>query len=156
MSDGIFLEPFGVFKQWVREIEQDRERYNYGKKKPGRPESKLEALIGKSLEEQGVSVQYQVKCEAGIADIVTPDAIYEVKPEIRYPAKLYEAIGQVLVYRQVINPSAQAFVAGYSHTSGHSQEQLTAIQAAARGFGVQIVFCSKEEADPHGESEGTR
>jgi hypothetical protein len=151
-----FLEPFGVFKQWVREIEQDRKRYNYGKKKPGRPESKLEALIGKSLEEQGVSVQYQVKCEAGIADIVTLDAIYEVKPEIRYPAKLYEAIGQVLVYRQVINPSAQAFVAGYSHTSSHSQEQLTAIQAAARGFGVQIVFFSKEEADPHGESEGTR
>ncbi|SRR6266487_425781 len=149
------LEPFGVLKQWMHEVTQDREQYDYGKKKPGRPESTLEALIGKSLEEQGISVRYQVSCNAGRADIVTPDAIYEVKPEIRYPAKLYEAIGQVLVYRQLINPSAQVFVAGYQQIGGSSQKQRAAIQTAAKEFGVQIVFFSKEEVGPHRESEGT-
>jgi hypothetical protein len=149
------LEPFGLLRKWMQEIEQDRERYDYGKKKPGRPESKLEALVGRALEAQGIPVEHQVRCEAGIADIVTSDAIYEVKSDIRYPGKLYEAIGQVLVYRQLINPSAQVFVVGYSHVGGHSQKQLAAIQAAAKGFGVQIVFWQKEEVDPRQRDEGT-
>lgn len=154
-DDPSLLEPFGLFLQWARKMEQDREQYNYGKKKPGRPESKLEALIGKSLEEQGIPVQYQVRCDAGIADIVTPNAIYEVKPEFHYPGKLYEAIGQVLVYRQWIKPSAQLFVVGYHNTGGHSQKQFAAIQAAAKELGIQVIFWNREETDPHGESEGT-
>src|SRR5258706_11461628 len=82
------LRLFGVFLTWAEEQVADQEKYNYGKGKPGRPESKLEALVGQSLEEQGIVVRYQVQCDAGIADIVTPGAIYEIKPEIRYVSKL--------------------------------------------------------------------
>lgn len=135
------LQPFGV----LLAMAADREKYNYGKRKYGRPENKLEALVGLSLEEQGISVQYQVKCDAGIADIVTPDAIYEVKPDICYAHKMFEAIGQVVVYRQMINPSARAYVVGYPIRGGRTQKQLDAIQNAAKAVGVEVLFWDKPE-----------
>lgn len=122
----------------------ERERLDYGKKKPGRPEKKLEALIGKSLEDQGISVRYQVPCSAGIADIVTPDAIYEVKTDL-YSNKLFEAIGQVLIYRQLINPSARVFVAGYAHKGGRFAGQTASIQEAAKALRIELLFWEQDE-----------
>ncbi len=48
---------------------------------------------------------------AGIADIVTPSAIYEVKLWLTRDT-LFEAIGQVLLYKQSIDPSRQAIIVG--------------------------------------------
>lgn len=53
----------------------------------------------------------QVRCYCGIADIVTDDSIIEVKVFLdRGP--VLSAIGQVLAYRQCIDPSLKPFIAG--------------------------------------------
>jgi hypothetical protein len=100
-------------------------------KKPKRKtlESELQSLIGEGLKNQGISVQYEVACDAGIADIVTPDAIYEIKLNLN-PDMLFKAIGQVLIYREQINPSAKAFIVGYKGRLS-SQPQMEGIQIAA-------------------------
>lgn len=73
------------------------------------PEKNLENEVLNHLRLQGIRVQVQVKCEAGIADIVTPIAIYELK-HLLTRVELFKAVGQVLMYRQCINPDAQAII----------------------------------------------
>jgi hypothetical protein len=70
----------------------------------------VEALIER-LKNQGISAEPNVICMAGIADIVTPSAIYEVKLWLTRDT-LFEAIGQVLLYKQSIDPSRQAIIVG--------------------------------------------
>ncbi len=100
-------------------------------------ENELQSLVGGNLEKQGIPIQYQVPCDAGIADIVTPKAIYEIKLSLN-PDMLFKAIGQVLVYREQINPLVKAFIVGYK--GKHSSQQMKAIQETAKKLGVEIIF----------------
>lgn len=82
------------------------------KKEPAKDsEAEIEAAFGKRLEEQGIAVQHQVVCVHGRADLVTPDAIYEIKDYLTRN-KLQQAIGQVLAYRTCLNPEAKVYVVG--------------------------------------------
>lgn len=84
-------------------------------KRPAKSLAELELGIEIELEHQllgqGIPVSRQVDCFAGTADIVTPDTIYEIKYTLSGHA-LFQAIGQVLLYRAAINPAARAVVVG--------------------------------------------
>jgi hypothetical protein len=76
-------------------------------------ERQLTAVIEDQLRHQGVVAIRGVQCAVGVADLVTPkhDMIFEVKPRLSRAA-LFTAVGQVLLYRQCLNPMAQAVIAG--------------------------------------------
>ncbi|MBD2681577.1 hypothetical protein H6G98_28575 [Nostoc sp. FACHB-857] len=56
-----------------------------------------------------IEVERQVSCQAGIADVVTRNAIYEIKLHLN-KTEVFKAIGQVLLYRQCINPNCEAII----------------------------------------------
>jgi hypothetical protein len=60
-------------------------------------EKELEAMYAAVLESRGEVVRRQVRTAAGIADIVTDDAVIEVKLNLTRAA-LFSAVGQVTVY----------------------------------------------------------
>lgn len=95
-------------------------------------EKQIEMAFGKRLEEQGIPVQYQVRCAHGIADIVTPDAIYEIELYLDRHS-LFTAIGQVLVYRASINPAARAVVVGRAPKRGPLSIHM------AEALGVEVI-----------------
>ncbi len=105
--------------------------------RPPKNEKSLEATFGEYLKKQGISVSHQVICDAGIADIVTPDAIYEIKDTLDREA-IFSAIGQVSIYRQQINPTAKAFVVGRPFPM--AEKAKDAITTAAAALGVEIIF----------------
>lgn len=72
-------------------------------------EAALEKKFVAHLKQLGVASNTQVICKAGIADIVTQEKIYEAK-DVLTGSSLFRAIGQVLLYRQCINPSAGAAI----------------------------------------------
>jgi hypothetical protein len=74
-------------------------------------EKQIEKTLIKRLKKQGIPAAPQFRCSAGIADIVTPSAIYEIKLRLTRDS-LFHAIGQVLLYRESIDPSRQAIVVG--------------------------------------------
>lgn len=92
----------------------------------------LETQLAHELRKQGHHVQRQVRCLVGIADIVTETAIYEIKDGLS-SEKLFSAIGQVLLYREVINPMARAIVAGVASYDTES------FRPAALAIGVEIL-----------------
>jgi transcriptional regulator with XRE-family HTH domain len=80
-----------------------------------RSEPELRELIVEALRASGITVDQQVACASGAADIVTArrDAVIEVKLDLTHKA-VQMACGQVLLYRQAINPDARAIVVGYA------------------------------------------
>lgn len=135
---------FAHVNNWIETDKEDNpERYK-PKTKPPLLEEELEEAIGKSLEEKGVAVQHQVKCQSGIADIVTPSAVYEVKRELD-TSSVFSAIGQVLIYRQEINPQAKAFVVGYKHASKFRTKQVESMKKSALALGVEVLFWDDKE-----------
>ncbi|EFH86598.1 hypothetical protein [Ktedonobacter racemifer] len=109
---------------------------NVKAEKPRGKEEKLEKEFGAKLTAQGIPVQYQVRCEHGRADIVTPDAIYEIKASLSR-STLHKAIAQVLLYRDCINPSAKAVVVGYPHR----KEKVDV--AMANRLNVEVIVCEE-------------
>jgi hypothetical protein len=101
---------------------------------PNDKEKRLELEFGKSLSGQGIPVQHQVRCEHGIADIVTPDAIYEVKASLSR-GNIYRAASQVLLYRNCINPSAKAVIVGYPDR----KEPVNV--GIANALGIEMIVC---------------
>jgi hypothetical protein len=97
-----------------------------------RNESEIESAIAADLRRQGYAVRQQVRCTAGIADIVTDDAIYEVE-QFLDRAALFMAAGQVLIYRQAINPALRAVVIALGVDST-AKGMLSAIA----GLGVEV------------------
>src|SRR4051812_33920516 len=79
-----------------------------------RSEPELRAEIVQVLRANGIDVDEQVTCAAGVADIVTSsrDLIIECKIELNRRAILM-ALAQLLIYRQAINPAARAIIVGY-------------------------------------------
>lgn len=89
------------------------ERFRSKKEAPAKAEAAIEASLALLLAEQGKAPRRQVACAAGIADIVTNEAVYEVKAVLSRDA-MFSAVGQVLMYRAAINPALLAIVVGRS------------------------------------------
>lgn len=123
---------WGVVKTWTDQNPAPSNHIN-----PKKDEKALELSFGQSLEEQGISVQYQVKCDAGIADIVTPDAIYEIKDTLDENS-FFKALGQISVYRQQINPAAKAFIVG--RIEAMSLKRRNAMISSAQALGIEVIF----------------
>jgi hypothetical protein len=114
--------------------------------KPMAKEKRLEKEFGESLSDQGILVQYQVHCEYGIADIVTPDAVYEVKASLSR-GDIYRAASQVLLYRNCINPSARAIIVGYPNN-----EEPVNIEIAT-ALGIEVIVCRDTVAEKQKENK---
>lgn len=71
---------------------------------PGKffPEEILEANFCASLELAGIPYQRQVRCEAGIADVVTTGCVFEIKVKPSR-SQFFQAIGQVLLYQEALS-----------------------------------------------------
>jgi hypothetical protein len=93
------------------------------------------------LRANGIAVDEQVACAAGIADIVTVrrDAVIEVKLDLTRK-QLYSGIAQLLVYKQSINPSARGILVGYR------TDETAALIPHAAVLGVEIV-CWEDGTD---------
>ncbi len=76
-----------------------------------RDERSIEMQLAQELRQAGHVVKRQHRCAAGIADIVTEEAIYEIKHRLNRN-QLFEAVGQVLVYRKAIDPSLRPVIVG--------------------------------------------
>jgi len=85
------------------------------------------------LQSQGKEVQREVKCLAGVADIVTDDAIYEIKNTLTAKS-IFEAIGQVLVYRFCIKPDARAIIVG------RYAEDVDKLRITVESMGIEIII----------------
>jgi hypothetical protein len=75
-----------------------------------------------------------------MADLVTArrDAVIEVKLDLSRK-QLYTAIGQVLLYRAAINPSARAIVVGYA------TEETAGLVDWAAELGVEVICWNAED-----------
>lgn len=98
-------------------------------------EKTVERAIAAHLRKNGAKVRCQVRCVMGIADIVTPDAIYEVEQTLTRQ-KIFEAVGQVLLYRACINPQAKAIIAG------GSTSDLDVLRPYIASLGVEVMVWS--------------
>jgi hypothetical protein len=101
-------------------------------------EKMIEASYLQTLLTQGINARSQVSCKYGVADIVTPDAIYEIKGTLS-KSSLQQAIGQVLIYRSCINPSAKAFVIGC--LDGRNNVDITMGEA----LGVEVIVWKNQK-----------
>lgn len=97
-----------------------------------RAEFKLEDEVCNFLKKAGQRPKRQVRLMSGRADIVTDTTVYELK-DVLSRDKLFQAIGQVLIYRQEISPNHKAVVVGRPDS-----ENVRDIVALARQLGVEI------------------
>lgn len=104
-----------------------------------RSEPELRELIVRTLRTSGVAVDEQVVCAAGAADIVTAhrDVVIEVKLDLTHKA-IQMACGQVLLYRQAINPDARAIVVGYATA------ETAGLINWATALGVEVICWDAE------------
>jgi hypothetical protein len=106
-------------------------------------EKQIECAFGAKLEAQGQLVRYQVHCEMGIADIVTSNAIYEIKAVLSR-SHLRQAIAQVLAYRACINPSAKVSIVGRKCKKSDAPPDFK----IAHALGVEVILWEDGDA-PH-------
>jgi hypothetical protein len=100
----------------------------------------IEVALARQLRKQGHKVQRQIQCESGIADVVTEEAVYEIKFTLTR-SRLFEAIGQVLIYRQAINPNLKAVVLGKPPKDGKIEEIID----CAQRLGVEVQIWKRDE-----------
>jgi hypothetical protein len=83
---------------------------------------------------RGIMVTTEVICAAGKADIVAhhPPIIYEVKAHLTR-TNLFQAVGQVLLYRASINPQARVAIAGYP------TRDTDILQPIIESLGIHII-----------------
>lgn len=100
-----------------------------------RSEPALRAAIAQRLRDNGLAIEENVSCPAGLADITTVsgDTIIEVKHRLTRK-QVYIAVGQLLLYRQSINPSARAILVGYS------SPEISALLPFLTPLGVEVMF----------------
>jgi hypothetical protein len=94
-------------------------------------EQDLEDEFLNYLKSKTISCISQVRCKAGIADIVTAEKIYELKGVLTH-SNLYKAIGQVQVYTQTINPKASMAILCHISSVPH-------LHPYANQFGIEII-----------------
>lgn len=116
-------------------INKTAEKLREEKQEPTRKqiEKDIEVAFSERLKQQDIEVRRQVRCPSGIADIVTPNAIYEVKAELTH-RELRHAIAQVLSYRVYINPTAKVYVIGCKPKKEEIMYDLT------EALGVEIII----------------
>jgi len=104
-------------------------------------EAYLEDCIARALDRRGINYERQVRCSAGIADIVTPQAIIELKDYLSIK-ELFSATGQVIAYQQVINPKARLWIVGLAI----DQTAIKVAKAVAKA-GVSVLVWDKNIGD---------
>lgn len=72
-------------------------------------EAELEKAVVDLFSGAGSSVRRQVPCRFGRADVVTNNAIIELKDTLSRRS-LYQAVGQLTLYRPQLNPSAKMVI----------------------------------------------
>jgi hypothetical protein len=101
-----------TMSEYLLKLEQIRAELSANRaEKVSVQERHVEDNLVETLEADGRHVRRQVQCYAGIADVVTEEAIYEVKLDLSRP-NIFQAVGQVLLYRQAINPNLKPYIAG--------------------------------------------
>src|SRR4051812_10099311 len=116
-----------------------------------RSEPELRALIVQALRASGIAVDEQVACSAGAADIVTVrrDVVIEVKFNLTRK-QIQLACGQVLLYKEAINPNARAIVVGYATT------ETAGLISWAAAIGVEVICWRAEKEGLGAEGIGLR
>jgi len=92
-------------------------------------ESDVESALCRQLQRKHISYSRQFQCDAGIADVVTSTAIFEVKRDLNRKT-LYEAIGQLYAYRGAINSNLELVVC-FTNVKPNKYDRLIAIAALA-------------------------
>ena len=100
--------------------------------RPAGNKEALEKEVYEFLQQDGQQPRRQVCLSCGRADIVTKSAVYELKDTLTRD-KLFNAIGQVLIYRQEIDKALKAVVVGRPSTDHVSDIILLAAQ-----LGVEV------------------
>jgi hypothetical protein len=79
----------------------------------------------------GMYVRQEVPCSAGRADVVTRNLVIELKAYLSRRS-LFQAVGQVNLYRHCLNPMARAVVVCI-------KSKVRALHDVARGAGVDVL-----------------
>lgn len=103
----------------------------------GPDERGLQHQIVTRLRLQGHNPKMEVSCGVGRADIVTDDAVFEVKCTLTR-SEMLKAIHQVKRYRDVLDPDKRAIVIGKEST-----EDVNDLIRFAQSEGVEVVFWQK-------------
>jgi DNA-binding Xre family transcriptional regulator len=108
-----------------------------------RSELALRAAVVERLRASGLAVMEQVSCAAGVADIVTADqtALLEIKHHLSFRA-LQQATGQLLLYRQCINPSARAIIVGYATPA------IVTLRPTIEALGIEVICWNDGALEP--------
>ena len=93
------------------------------------------ATLVTDLRRANVPVAREVKCAAGVADVVTPDAVYEVELLLSRDV-LFHALGQVLLYRAALDHGKRAVIVGLHDPSS----PVTALLPFVQQLGVEVMF----------------
>lgn len=98
-------------------------------------EAQLELAFCNWLTEQGIEYQRQVNCPVGRADVVTVDTIYELKHPIDVDG-FFKAVGQVLLYREYINPDLRAVLVFVKPRT----DAFNAFIEATKTIGIEVLL----------------
>lgn len=94
-------------------------------------EADLERVLVRRLNALGVKpLDEQVRCRAGIADVVTADTVYEVKLSLTR-VSLFQAVGQVSVYARELERPNRVIV-------GQWTSETDRLAASIRKLGIQV------------------
>jgi hypothetical protein len=97
-------------------------------------EAELERTLIDVFSGAGMIVRRQVPCLTGIADVVTDSTIFELKDALDRRS-FQQAIGQLILYRQALNPMARTAIVCNSSSVPHLHD-------AARRIGVEVFIWS--------------
>jgi hypothetical protein len=105
------------------------------RKAPRTLEKELVTALVEQFAQQGMLVDRAVPCAIGEADLVTRmrDIVYEVKVNLTR-SSLFQAVGQVLLYRLCINPDARAVIIG------HSTNDTQALMPYIAALGIEVIL----------------
>lgn len=98
-------------------------------------EAAIEKEFAARLRKQGHTVQRQVLCGAGKADIVTESAVYEIKKTLRRD-ELFKALGQVLLYREALGNHLRPVIVGHCAPNVYLGTEFAYI----RTLGVEVIL----------------
>ena len=101
-------------------------------------ETEYERAFATYLRSKGETVKSQVVCEAGRADIVTETKVYELKSSLNREV-FFRAVGQVLLYRQHINPQAEPVI-----VAAKVERHLAYFTNVAQSLGITLMVWRPE------------
>lgn len=104
-------------------------------------EKAIENRMAEILLLSGLEVRQQVRCAVGIADIVTDIGVYEVKTYLD-ARTFFSALGQVILYREAINPDGKAWIVGLD-----SGAEIVDMIEHARRLRVDVILLDRGDID---------